>query len=73
VPDSPVMKVFGDTLMPVEKSEPRMTCPAGEPKVEIDHFFLRGLKAASAVTVLPEAMASDHRPLVVTVQIGEGK
>jgi len=73
VPDSPVMKVFGEALTPVEKSEPRLTCPAGEPKVEIDHVFLRGLKAASPVTVLPEAVASDHRPLAVTVRLGEGK
>jgi len=73
VPDSPVMKVFGEALTAVEKSGPCLTCPAGEPKVEIDHVFLRGLKAASPVTVLPEAVASDHRPLVMTVRFGEGK
>lgn len=71
VPDSPAMKVFGDDLTPVEKSEPRLTCPAAVPEVEIDHVFLRGLKAVSPVTVLPEAVASDHRPLVMTVSLGE--
>jgi len=71
VPGSPVMKVFGDALTAVEKGEAKLTCPAAQPKVEIDHFFLRGLKAVSPVTVLPEAVASDHRPLVVTVRFGE--
>jgi endonuclease/exonuclease/phosphatase (EEP) superfamily protein YafD len=40
--------------------------------VEIDHVFLRGLKAESPVTVLPEAVASDHRPLVLTVSFAQG-
>ena len=70
VPDSPVMKVFGEALTPVEKGEAKLTCPAAEPKVEIDYFFLRGLMATSPVMVLPEAVASDHRPLVVTVRFG---
>ena len=72
VPDSAVIKMFGDALTPVKKSEPHLTCPAAKPDTEIDHMFLRGLKAASPVTVLPEAVASDHRPLVMTVQLGEG-
>jgi endonuclease/exonuclease/phosphatase family metal-dependent hydrolase len=67
VPDSPVMKAFTGWTA-VEKSEPRLTCPAGEPKVEIDHVLLKGLKAASPVTVLPEAVASDHRPLIVRIE-----
>jgi endonuclease/exonuclease/phosphatase family metal-dependent hydrolase len=71
-PDSAALKVFADALTPVKKSEPHLTCPAAKPDVEIDHMFLRGLKAASPVTVLPEAVASDHRPLVMTVQIREG-
>ncbi|MEK7953190.1 endonuclease/exonuclease/phosphatase family protein [Luteolibacter soli] len=73
VPESPVLKVLGEALTPVGKSEPRLTCPAGEPKVEIDHVFLRGVKAEAPVMVLPEAVASDHRGIVVTVGFGEGK
>jgi len=73
VPESAVLKVFGSALTPVAKGEPRLTCPAGKPETEIDHVFLRGLKAEAPVTVLPEAVASDHRPLVVTVKFGEGK
>ncbi|MCW1886082.1 endonuclease/exonuclease/phosphatase family protein [Luteolibacter flavescens] len=73
VPDSAVMKLFGKALTSVEKSEPRLTCPADKPKVEIDHFFLRGMTAVSRVTVLPEAVASDHRPLVMTVRFGDGE
>jgi endonuclease/exonuclease/phosphatase family metal-dependent hydrolase len=72
VPGSAVMKIFGSALTLVKKSEPCVTCPAAKPEVEIDHVFLRGLKAASPVTVLPEAVASDHRPLVVAVRLGEG-
>jgi endonuclease/exonuclease/phosphatase (EEP) superfamily protein YafD len=71
VPQSPVMKVFGAALTMVEKGGEKLTCPAAGPKVEIDHFFVRGFKAVSPVTVLPEAVASDHRPLVVTVRMGE--
>jgi endonuclease/exonuclease/phosphatase family metal-dependent hydrolase len=71
VPESPVIKVFGGALTVVEKNGEKLTCPAAGPKVEIDHFFVRGLKAVSPVTVLPEAVASDHRPLVVTVKVGE--
>jgi len=71
VPESPVLKAFGEKLTAVEKGGEKLTCPAKEPKVEIDHFFLRGFKAVSPVTVLPEAVASDHRPLVVTVRWGE--
>ena len=62
------LKVFGAALTVVEKGGEKLTCPAAGPKVEIDHFFVRGLKAVSPVTVLPEAVASDHRPLVVTVR-----
>lgn len=65
-PDSAALKAFGDGWTAVKKSEPRLTCPAAKPEVEIDHVLLRGLTAASPVTVLPEAVASDHRPLVVT-------
>jgi endonuclease/exonuclease/phosphatase family metal-dependent hydrolase len=71
VPDSPVMKVFGAALTAAAKGGEKLTCPAAEPEVEIDHFFVRGFKAVSPVTVLPEAVASDHRPLVVTVRFGE--
>lgn len=73
VPDSPVMKAFGNVLDVVDKTGPRLTCPAGKPSVEIDHFFLRGMKAVTPVTVLPEAVASDHRPLVMTVKFAEGE
>lgn len=69
VPDSPVMKAFGEGWTAVEKSEPKLTCPAANPKTEIDHVLLRGLKAVSPVTVVPEAVASDHRPLVTVVAL----
>lgn len=52
----------------VAKSEPALTCPASQPESEIDHIFLRGLTAVEPAKVLPEALASDHRPLVVAVR-----
>jgi endonuclease/exonuclease/phosphatase family metal-dependent hydrolase len=72
VPDSPVLKAFAEGLTPVKKGADHLTCPAAKPDAEIDHMFVRGLKAESPVTVLPEAVASDHRPVVMTVQLGKG-
>jgi endonuclease/exonuclease/phosphatase family metal-dependent hydrolase len=71
VPDSIVMNSFSGWSA-AAKREPRLTCPADAPEVEIDHVLLRGLKAVSPVAVLPEALASDHRPLVVTVSLEQG-
>ena len=69
VPDSPAMKVFGEGWIAVPKAGNPFTIPAPEPKREIDHVLLRGLKAASPAAVLPEKVASDHRPLVATVAL----
>ncbi len=68
VPGSPVLKCFAAGWTATEKKQPVLTSPAADPKAEIDHIFLRGLKAASPVTVLPGAVASDHRPLVTVVE-----
>lgn len=68
-PDSPVFRVFAGVFKPVAKTEPVLTCPADKPDTEIDHVFLHGLEAAGAVHVLPEAVASDHRPLLVEIKL----
>ena len=49
------------------KKEPVFTCPAGKPTVEIDHIFLHGFEPRGPVDVLPEAVASDHRPIAGVV------
>ncbi len=41
----------------------RATWPADAPRVEIDHFALRGPWRVLRAEVLPEARASDHRPI----------
>lgn len=63
-PDSASLKILGRVLTPVPKKEPVLTCPAGKPDSEIDHFLVRGFVPVAPLAVLPEAVASDHRPLV---------
>jgi endonuclease/exonuclease/phosphatase family metal-dependent hydrolase len=64
VPDSAPLQTLGKVLTAVPKSAPVLTCPAGKPEKEIDHFFVSGFKAVTPLTVLPEAVASDHRPVL---------
>jgi endonuclease/exonuclease/phosphatase family metal-dependent hydrolase len=67
VPGSPVLKAFAARWTPVPKKEPVFTCPAGKPTVEIDHVFLHGFEPRGLLEVLPEAVASDHRPIAGVV------
>lgn len=69
VPESAPLKAFGTPWIAVAKAETKFTCPASDPKVEIDHVFLRGLTAVEPAKVLPEAVASDHRPVAVVVAV----
>ncbi len=69
VPGSPVLKAFAAGWTAMAKKEPAFTCPAGQPKVEIDHVLLRGVEARGLLEVLPEAVASDHRPLAGVVVV----
>jgi endonuclease/exonuclease/phosphatase family metal-dependent hydrolase len=66
-PGSPPVKAFAVRWTPVAKQEPVFTCPAGKPAVEIDHVFLHGFEPRGLLEVLPEAVASDHRPLAGVV------
>lgn len=66
-PDSPPLKAFAARWTAVAKKEPVFTCPAGKPAVEIDHVFLQGFEARGPLEVLPEAVASDHRPIAGVV------
>lgn len=67
VPGSAAMKEMTAPWVAVEKSGPALTCPAGKPDVEIDHIYVRGLKIVKKAEVLDENVASDHRPVVATV------
>lgn len=68
-PDSPVLKAFFQQWKAVPKKEPKLTCPAAKPESEIDHILLRGMEAKEPATVLPESVASDHRPVLVVVKV----
>lgn len=63
VPGSPVMKAFDAGWTAMAKKEPVLTAPADKPEVEIDHVLLRGFEPRGLLEVLPEAVASDHRPI----------
>ncbi|MEN8774904.1 MAG: endonuclease/exonuclease/phosphatase family protein [Akkermansiaceae bacterium] len=70
-----------DSLMKLENDGWKMlrkgrknTWSASEPKVEIDFFFAKGLPAFQFKDkVLPETVASDHRPISVVISPGEKK
>jgi len=63
-PSSPALKEISHALKPVPKKPPVLTCPAGKPTEEIDHMLVNQWVPASEMVVLPEAVASDHRPLL---------
>jgi endonuclease/exonuclease/phosphatase family metal-dependent hydrolase len=67
VPGSAPLRAFATAWTAMEKKQPAFTCPAGKPKVEIDHVLLRGFEPRGLLEVLPEAVASDHRPIAGVV------
>lgn len=70
-PVSPEIKTLSTNYRAVAKNPPTLTCPADKPDAEIDHAFLRGLEPAGPVIVIPETIASDHRPLLFEVKLQE--
>lgn len=67
VPRSVALSAFSEPWQWVAKEDPAVTHPAGRPRVEIDHVFVRGLRPVGKAVVLPEAVASDHRPISAVV------
>ena len=53
----------------VPKEGPAATHPAATPTTEIDYVILRGLQAVKPATVIAEAAASDHRPVLSVVAL----
>ncbi|MBI5768779.1 MAG: endonuclease/exonuclease/phosphatase family protein [Verrucomicrobia bacterium] len=69
VPDSRTMKLLLEHFADSSAPAPAPTIPAGKPTRRIDFVLLRppsGWAIASSA-VLPEAVASDHRPVLVTL------
>jgi endonuclease/exonuclease/phosphatase family metal-dependent hydrolase len=69
VADSKSLAAFGAPWHALSKKEPKPTCPAANPGSEIDHILLRGLEPKEAAVVLPERVASDHRPVLAIVKL----
>jgi len=69
VPGSQPLQIFAADWKAIPKKGPVLTCPAGKPEEEIDHVFTRVFTPPASVTVLPEAVASDHRPLLAEIPI----
>jgi endonuclease/exonuclease/phosphatase family metal-dependent hydrolase len=74
VPESPALGIFRSVwTVPVDpnsQNEPLLTSPAAKPRRQIDYILLRppGWKVVE-VRVLEEPVASDHRPLLATVEL----
>jgi len=66
-PRSDTMAAFHDWKMVAKKGD-RLTQPADKPKVEIDHVLVRGFTCPEGASVIKEKEASDHRPLVLTLE-----
>lgn len=68
-PGSPPLALFTEPWFHVKKQAPAATCPADQPKSEIDHFFARGLVQTQDAVVLDESVSSDHRPILAVLTV----
>lgn len=71
MPDSEVMRYLRRGWTVVTKDEDRFTFPSYEPAREIDYVLLRPAArfVAQGQRLLDEPVASDHRPLVVDLEL----
>lgn len=72
-PDSPVARAveragFIDPFRVLEIDPPPATDPAIDPRIRIDHVWLRGVKPLKAW--VSDSLASDHRMVVVELAVG---
>jgi endonuclease/exonuclease/phosphatase (EEP) superfamily protein YafD len=63
----PLLATFTDCWAAVGDG-PGLTCPALQPEARID-FVLVGAGIVPVAAVVPETDASDHRPVVVDLQL----
>jgi len=70
VPDSPTIRTIRETWLQSNSAE-ALTIPVGRPTRQIDFIFLRPQTQWRVidVQVLDEAVASDHRPILATVEL----
>jgi len=70
LPDSRVMKAFGENWTRTD-AEPLKTFPANKPDRAIDYVLVRPAKRWKVIEtrVLDEPVASDHRPLLVVLEL----
>ncbi len=69
-PGDPVMRLLGtEWKLPAKPTGNRLTWPSDEPQVEIDHGLYRPAERFRVIAyrVIDERMASDHRPVLLTV------
>jgi len=66
-PDTRVMQALLDRFTDASAATPAPTSPAKQPTARIDYVLLcpAGAWRVVSARVLPEAVASDHRPLLV--------
>lgn len=66
-PDSSVLKLFAEGWTITHKGKDRFTFPSDRPRVEIDYIVFRPVDAfeMGKIDVLDEAVASDHRPVIL--------
>lgn len=69
-PNSPTLKAFGETWTRTDIT-PAPTFPANNPRSQIDYVLVRPAKRWKVVEskVLDEPVASDHRPLLVVLEL----
>ena len=70
-PGTRTLRALESQLSRPRKTGPAATFPADQPRGEIDHIFLRPAAAFKVreCRVVPEAMASDHRPVLLEVEL----
>ena len=70
-PGSRTVRALGAALGRVPMTGPSATFPADRPQVAIDHLFVRPAAAFKVREgrVVPEAMASDHRPVLAELEL----
>jgi endonuclease/exonuclease/phosphatase family metal-dependent hydrolase len=67
-PKSPSIALFKKDWQNIPKQGPSMTIPANKPIKEIDYIMTRGIPAKRlSCKVINEKIASDHRPLFMTL------
>jgi endonuclease/exonuclease/phosphatase (EEP) superfamily protein YafD len=70
-PDSEVMKLIGETFKIPDKGDDHFTFRSDRPDREIDFIVARPAERFTVIEsrVIEEPVASDHRPLLLVVEV----